>query len=61
MNLEAFIQSEVSPKEKQKQIYTNAYMWDLEKWQRSETQMQRRNVWIPRGKEGGGMNWEIET
>ena len=24
-----------------------------------ETQMQRTNVWIPRGKEGGRMNWEI--
>ena len=35
MNLEAVIQNEVSLKEKQKQIYTNAYMWDLEKRQRS--------------------------
>ena len=35
MNLEDVIQSEVSQKEKQKQIYTNAYMWDLEKQQRS--------------------------
>ena len=35
MNLEAVIQNEVSLKEIQKQIYTNAYMWDLEKRQRS--------------------------
>ena len=23
-----------------------------------ETQTQRTNEWIPRGKEGGGINWE---
>ena len=31
MNLEPIIQSEVSEKEK-KQIYTNTYIWNLEKW-----------------------------
>ena len=43
-------------------------MWNLEKWYRQtglqgrNRQMQRTNVWTPRGESGGGgggMNWEI--
>ena len=26
-----------------------------------QTQTERANVWMPRGKEVGGMNWEIGT
>ena len=34
MDLETIIQSEVSQKEKNKYHILNAYMWNLEKWQR---------------------------
>ena len=32
MNLEPIIQNEVSQKEKDKLSYSNAYIWNLEKW-----------------------------
>ena len=32
MNLEPIILSEVSQKEKENILYTNAYMWSLERW-----------------------------
>ena len=50
--------TEVSQREKQ--IYINAYMWNLEEWYlicktEIETQMWRTNVWTPKeGREG----WE---
>ena len=51
--------------EKEKQIsYINAYMWNLEKWYRwsylqiRNRDIERANMWISRGGEGGGgMNW----
>ena len=71
MDLETVIQSEVSQKEKNKyRILT--YICGIQKngtdepvcKSEIETQMQRTNVWTPRGKNGqgvggGGMNWEI--
>ena len=68
-DLEIIIQSEVSQKEKNKyRILT--HICGSQKngtdepvcW--AETQMQRTNVWTPRGESGGGvgggvMNWEI--
>ena len=60
MDLETVIQSEVSQREKQIS-YINAYMWNQkngidEPVRRAEieTQMQRTNVWAPRGESGGG-------
>ena len=72
MNLGTVIQSEVSQKEKNKYrilthicgIYKNGTDEPVCRAE-IETQMQRTNVWTPRGKSGGGggggggMNWEI--
>ena len=51
MKLEPIIQSEVSQKEKHLQ-YTNAYIWNLERWQDNpvcetakETQIYRTDFW----------------
>ena len=72
MNLETVIQSEVSQKEKNKyRILT--HICGIQKngtdepvcRAEVETQMQRTNLWTPRGGRqrggggGGGMNWEI--
>ena len=61
--------TEWSKSEREKQIsYINAYMWNLKKkngtdghsWKAEiETQMQRTNVWTPRGGREGRMNWKI--
>ena len=74
MDLETVIQSEVSQKEKNKyRILTN--ICGIQKngtdepvcRAEIETQMQRTNVWTPRGESGGGgggggvMNWGIGT
>ena len=69
MDLETVIQSEVSQKEKNKyRILTHVCgiqkngTDELACKAEIETQMQRTNVWTPRGKNGvggGGMNWEI--
>ena len=70
MDLESFIQSEVSQKEKNKYRIL-AHICGIQKngtdeWvckAEIETQMQRTNVWTPRGESevvgGGRMNWEI--
>ena len=66
MGLETVIQSEVSQKEKNRYcilmhicgIQKNG-IDDLICKAEIETQMQRTNIWIPRGKREGGMNWEI--
>ena len=70
MDLETVIQSEVSPKEKDKyRILT--HICGIQKngtddpvcKAEIEAQMQRTNMWTPRGASaggGGGMNWEIE-
>ena len=63
--------TEWSKSEREKQIYINAYMWNLEKWYRW-TSLQGRNrdtdvenkCMDPKGGKwgsggGGGMNWEI--
>ena len=44
-----------------------AYMWNLKKNDTNEliykteieSQMQKTNLWLPGGKHGGGINWEI--
>ena len=73
MDLETVIQSEISQKEKNKYIILllcgiqkNGVDEQVFKAE-IETQMQRTNVWTPRGESqgwvvggGGGMNWEIE-
>ena len=51
----------------QQTLYINAYMWNLEKWyqwsylqrRNRDTEVQIKHMDTPRGKEGGGMNWEI--
>ena len=72
IHLETVIQSEVSQKEKNK-YHLLMYIWGIQKngtdepacKAEIETQMQRTNVWTPRGESsggwggGGGMNWEI--
>ena len=68
MDLETVIQSKVSQKEKNKYrilthicgIQTNGTD-ELVCKAEIETQMQRTNVWTPRGEWGVGMNWEIGT
>ena len=64
MNLETVIQSEVSQKEKNKyRILT--HICGTQKYgtvklvcrAEIETQMQRTNVWTPRGESGGGWWW----
>ena len=58
MDLETAIQSAVRQKGKKQMSYTNAYMWNLEKNStddlicnaETEIQIQRINIWIPRGK-----------
>ena len=71
MDLEIVIQSEVSQKEKNKyRILTHVCGTQKNGTDEPvcraeiETQMQRTNVWTPRGESGGGdggggMNWEI--
>ena len=66
MDLESVIQSEVSQKEKNKyRVLTHIRgiqktdIDDLICKAKRETQTQRTNVWIPRGKRGGRRNWEI--
>ena len=71
MDLETVIESEVSQKEKNKYCILT-YICGTQKngtdelvcRAEIETQMQRTNVWTPRGESGsegggGGMNWEI--
>ena len=71
MDLETVIQSEVSQKEKNK-YHILTHICGTQKngtdqmvcRTEIETQMQRTNVWTPRGESGGGgggavMNWEI--
>ena len=69
MDLETVIQSEVSQKEKNK-YHILMHICGIQKngtdepvfKAEIETQMQRTNVWTPRGESGGvwgGMNWEI--
>ena len=69
MDLETVIQSEVSQKEKNKYRIL-MHICGLQKngtdepvcKAEIETQMQRTNIWIPKGESGeggGGMNWEI--
>ena len=65
MDLDIVIQSEASHKEKSK--YYISLICGIQKTDADElickaeikTQIQRTNIWIPRG-EGGGMNWQIE-
>ena len=65
MDLESVIQSEVSQKEKSKYriikhicgIQKNGIGY-LSCKAETETQTQRTNVWIPRGKRSGGRNWQ---
>ena len=60
------IHSEVSQKEKKKS-HNSAYMWIQKdgtdnlicKTEIEETQMQRTNIWTPRGERRSGVNWEI--
>ena len=72
MDLETVIRSEVSQKEKNKyRILTHIHGTqkngtdELVSRVETETQMQRTNVWTPRGESGGGgggggvMNWAI--
>ena len=70
MDLEIVIQSEVSQKEKTKyHIFTHICGTQKNGTEEPvcraeiETQMQRTNVWTPRGESAGGgggvMNWEI--
>ena len=66
MDLESVIQSEVSQKEKYKYSILTCIcrtqkncIDDLICKAEIETQTQRTNVWIPRGKRGDGRNWEI--
>ena len=66
MNLETVIQSEVSQKQKNKYciifLICGIQKNDMEELickAEIETQMQRTNVWTPRGKKGGGKIWEI--
>ena len=60
-DLETITQNAVS--QKKNQLHINANVWNLEKWYRSYLQNRdrcREHTWRPRrGKEGGGMNWEI--
>ena len=66
MDLECVIQSEVSQKEKK--MYINAYMWNIEKQYRlSYLQSRNRNTEIENkcmntkgGRWGGWRNWGIE-
>ena len=66
MDLETVIQSEVSQKEKNK-YHILTHICGIQKngtdelpcKAEIETQMQRTNLWIPRGKGEDGMNWEI--
>ena len=73
MDLETLIQSEVSQKEKNRYCILT-YICGIQKngtdepvcKTEIETQMQRTNIWTPRGESGvgwgdagGGMNWEI--
>ena len=72
MDLETVIQSEISPKEKNKYCIIT-HICGTQKngtgepvcQAETETQVQRTNVWTPRGESGGGgggggvMNWEI--
>ena len=69
MELETVIQSEVSQKEKNK-YHILTHIYGIQKngtdepvcKAEVETQMQRTNVWTPRGESGrwgGVMNWEI--
>ena len=71
MDLETIIQSEVSQKEKNK-CHILTHVCGVQKngtdelvcKAEVETQMQRTNVWTPKGEsggegDGGGMNWEI--
>ena len=60
MDLEIVILGEVS------QIsYDITYMWNLNMMEinlftkQKQTQTQKINLWLPRGKVGGGINWEI--
>ena len=64
MDLETVIQSEVSQKEKNK-YHILMHMCGIQKngtdeqvcMAEIETQMQRRNVWTPKGESGGGRWW----
>ena len=64
--------TEWSKSERKKQVsYINAYMWNLEKWQRwtslqgrnKDTDVENKHMDTKGGKQGGegggGMNWEI--
>ena len=42
-----------------KRIQENGTEMNLFAKQKTETQMQRTNVWTPKGERRGGMNWEI--
>ena len=59
MDLESIIQREVSQQEKNK-YHINTYMWNLGKCidalmckAEIETQMERTDIWIPKGKWSG--------
>ena len=66
MDLEIIILSEVSQTEKDK-YHDTAYMWNLKKNDTNEiiykteidSQKQKTNLWLPKGKGGGGVNWEF--
>ena len=64
MDLETVIQSEVSQKEKNKYRILTHICGTLKNGTDEpvcraeiETQMQRTNVWTPRGESGGGRGW----
>ena len=65
MDLEIIILSEVKQTEKDK-YHDMIYMWNLKSDANEliykteiESQMQKTNLWLPGGKGGGGINWEI--
>ena len=66
MDLESVIQSKASQKEKNK-YHILTHICGIQKngtdepvcQEEIETQMQRTNLWTPRGERGCGMNWEI--
>ena len=66
MDLETVIQSEVSQKEKNKYCLLTHVCRSQKNGINEpvckaeiETQMERTNVWTPKGKRGNAMNWEI--
>ena len=66
MDLEIIILSEVSQTRERQISYDIAYMWNL-KQDRNEliykteidSQAQKTNLWLPKGKGGGGINQEF--